>query len=334
MKAFLALIIALFALTAQAFSPNMTAYNLGFVEQLGLNASSVQDSLVCADAMSKGMQDIKNVIEAAKEGPEEFLLALLKLVQDIKSGAIQEACQSFNQDVIEYMMTSPDFSEFSSLNEIVKYNSQKYSPNVIQQVMLGLNQFIEDDDYTAGQTSAYLLQILTGLEIPPTIQVNVTFINTTRTSWAGFSEGFLNFFNITNATEIDTFGECVSSLNDVVQALAAFPGEFFESNLNVSEKIQLIRTTLNIIINASQSCGVDSADVLNQVYGDLFQFFKQYPLQTLGYLTWDFTTKLPEIEATLATADFEIMVTNYPAAGYLVGQISKMITDIFYDNSQ
>lgn len=326
MKAFLAITIALFALTAQAF--NITAYNLGFVEKLGLDESAVEDASLCNTAITEAFSSVYDLVGATKEGHEEFVVSLFKVIQVFKSETLKTACEKYQVDVMQYFTQNVNITD---IKQLIHHNYELYQTNIIQLVTKWLFHVTDElNSYDAGQDEAQILQILTGLEIPAQISYNVTNNTSTETDPAtAFAKGFLGFHNIDNETQSVTLGKCFAAFNNAGQAISDFSSNYAMLDID-SAKVDLLKKTVYLGMEFVETCVFDAGHIFKKVYH--FDMLKNYPLQTVYLLALDFALKLPQIEATYISMVGDLILKgNFEGAGWLLAQDAQLITDFFYE---
>jgi hypothetical protein len=316
------ILIALFAFAAQAFYINSTAYTQGFMDQLNLDVSQLQDANNCYAAIQQAMLDVQNVFAAKSQGDAQVVLAVVDLISEVHT-TVQAECTAYFVDLVEYFTNNTN----GDVKQTIMNNFQNYTEQIIQQVAIWTEQYADQKDYQAGQTEAYIFQILLGVEQPellPTPQFNMSnYVTFDSDKFYGeFYQGFLSTIGFTNQTEIELVTQCGVLMSNATQALImmgqGFPGQ------NINEKIVTLESTVQVVLAAVDAC-ITSYQVEKPYYETAWNQFKVLPLLNVIQLAYNVASNLPEIQQAHEQLVVDVLGGLYEQAGVDQGDIQNMI---------
>jgi len=197
---------------------------------------------------------------------------------------------------------------------------------VIQQIAIYSNAFSTGNDYLAGQTEAYIMQILLGAEQPtvlPAPQLNFTKYvpYDSDTFYAQFYTTYLNSFNITNQTQIDIFIQCGTQSNNLTLDILRFRQDFTVAT-DLYQRLTVIQQGVDSIIGTIQNC-YEAEQLERQLFAPLYNTFKAAPVQTILQVVYNVARNLPQIFYSQEQMVVAVEQGEYSLAGEITAQQAK-----------
>jgi hypothetical protein len=307
------ILIAVLALCAQASTLSFSAYHLGFTEQLGLDPAQLQDASACFTAGQTVVKQLQDIIVAVKNGQaEKTLLTVADLVAEAHTTLVDD-CAIYRADLLTLLAQNTNGTDLKTFAQKHFYT---YPTQVIQQATFWLQQFLSGDEYQAGKTEAYLLQILFGLEQPEVLPMpDFNYTDYVPMDFEKFVteyyQGYLTTLGFTNQTEIDTLARCNGAYMKATNALSALP---YSLNNGTLIKVQAISKAVALFAETVETC-VDAWRVREPILKKAWDAYTFWPVLSTIQVAFNIGENLPKLVQNIATASVDAMTGNYYEAG-------------------
>jgi hypothetical protein len=299
-------VFAVLALAVSAF--DLEAYTQGFSNQFGFTAAEMQDSYTCFAGASQIIGNVKTALQAGD------LAGLITAVQQAKA-QFMTSCGPYFVDFQTYATANAD-------GQTPQQVMEQYGPQVIQQVATWANYLATGQDMEAGQTEAYILQILMGTQQPtvlPTPQYN--WNNLTAFNQDAFFQQYLGaFFNtlgLAQEVNITSIQACATTVETLFQGFGQTEMAFVTGDFD--GKIDAIQGLVDTVLQGMKSCqGALDANLL--LLAPIYQAFSQDPVTFLLTVVDNTALNLPEIIQSVQQEEVDIAEGDYSDAGDLKAQ--------------
>jgi hypothetical protein len=294
-------VFALLALAVSAFDPQ--AYFQGFTQQFGFEQTQVQDLDTCFVGIAQLIGGVKADLQA------HDLNAVLQTLQGVQV-QLASVCGAWEQDITQYAIAN-------SNGQTPKQIFEQYGPQIIQQVATWANYLAAGQDLEAGQTEAYIIQILMGAQQP-------TVIPAPQYDWSKYQQmnqdvfiqqylgGLFNTLGLGQEVDIDAILNCVHTMEGVFQGLDQVHTTYVTADFG--GKLDAIQTGLDNVIQGLKSCqAAIQADALLLV--PVYEAFVQNPVGFLLHVLDNTATNLPELINMVQQEQIDVFEGNYTAAG-------------------
>jgi len=307
------LALAVLCIAAQATQINISAYHLGFAENLGLNEVQIQHGLDCFSSFRNVLTATRDVVHNSE--PTRVLLNLLNLVEEAKRD-LEGTCKTYLHDVL---ITIFEKTHGADLRLTAGSNFNKYPLEIIQQVALWVNAIESGDMYRAGNIEASIIQILLGLQTPyilPTPTFNSTrYAELNFTKYAReISAGYYETLGIRSDSLINSNAECAISAFAMVEKSQKIQQLSFASKKNV-EKFHMILDFVQEASIAFHQCGDALKLSWRTIYVPLLEVFRAAPAQSALHVIKNVALNLPELKQLKMQEVVDIFEGNYRSAG-------------------
>jgi len=147
-----------------AFTFNVNTYQNGFAKKLGLDDSASHDALTCYTSVAKVFEKASNLFQRNSMYPDiqAITTGVLNIYSEMKTEVLNK-CQLYIFDLALYAMRQ---TWGQDLGSIINQNFAKFYPDIFQQFDIANKALMNEENFKAGQTHAYIFQILIGLEEP------------------------------------------------------------------------------------------------------------------------------------------------------------------------
>jgi hypothetical protein len=303
--------LAVLALAVSAFDPE--AYYQGFTQQFGFTAGEVQDGYTCFAAVAQIIQSAQTAIQTRD------LNGLLTLAQQAKT-QILTACAPYVGDFQTYAMANAD-------GQTPQQVMEQYGPQVIQQFATWANYLAAGQDMEAGQTEAYILQILMGAQQPavlPTPQYDWSKYQPFNED-AYFSDylgAFYNTLGLAQQVDLTTIPNCVAVMTGIFQNMTQTEMAFYSGDFD--GKIDAVQTFADSLLQGVKSCQ-GAIDAYGVVMVPVLEAFIQDPVHYLLTVADNAALNFPEILQNIQQQSVDIVEGNYTDAGTLNAQNMQTI---------
>jgi len=309
MKVILAL--AVLCIAAQAAHLNISAYHLGFAENLGLNEVQIQHGFDCINSFRNILVASRDV--AHNSEPTRVLLNLLSLAEEAKHD-LEGTCKTYLHEVFTTVFQKTNGTSFT-----IGYYFNKYPLEIIQQVGLWVNAIESGDMYRAGNIEATIIQILLGLQTPyvlPTPTFNSSrYVELNITKYAReIYAGYYETLGIRNNALINSTSECTISTIALVEKSRKIQNVDFASMKNV-EKFHAILDFVQEASTAFHQCGDALKLSWRTIYVPLLEVFRAAPAHSTFQVIKNAALNLPELKQLKMQEVVDIFEGNYRSAG-------------------
>jgi hypothetical protein len=239
--------LALSALAANALDSE--AYTRGFTQQFGITQSVVQDGYNCVAGIQGAASQVLQLIQENRDNVAAIILQAQGLVEELQAGLVAE-CEPVAEDVAAIVAQTVGDRD---VEEVVKANAGAYFPQLVQKVAQYVQYLTQGEDEKAGQTEAYIIQVLLGAEQPETLSVPEV------TEYAPFDEQkFLNeyytaFYNTlgldANITELT---QCVEGAQTLAVSAITLAHEL--PNLDFDDSIVAVKNFVDQAAESVRGC--------------------------------------------------------------------------------
>jgi hypothetical protein len=243
--------VALCALAANALDSE--AYLNGFSQQLGLDQTVIQDGVNCVAGIQTAVGELIQIVQENENNIPGLLLQAQGLVQELQSKLAFE-CQPVAEDVATIVDQALDGKD---LEQTVKANVELYFPQVVQKVAQYVQYMAHGEAEKAGQTEAYILQVLLGTQQPETLPVPVAthYATYDESDYERLMNEYMPTFYKTLGFEnvnVDSLDQCTSEIqkiNTYLWGLAqVLPG------MELDEKILAVRDFVDVAAEELRQC--------------------------------------------------------------------------------
>jgi len=310
MKVILAL--AVLCVAAQAAHLNISAYHLGFAENLGLNEAQIQHGFSCLNSFKSVLSATRDVVHNSE--PARLLLNLLNLVEEAKE-ELKGTCQTYLQDLFATIYRKTNGAD---LKLIIGSNFNRYPLEVIQQVALWVRAMESGDMYHAGNIEASIIQILLGMQTPYVLETpafnfsRYTEMNTTKYA-REVSEGFFQTLGIRSDALINSNAECSISVLALVEK-----NQKMQYSLEGKTNVEKFHTILDFVQEASiafQQCGEALKLNWRNIYVPLIEVFRNAPGHSFLHVVKNIALNAPELKHLKMQELADLLEGNYRAVG-------------------
>jgi hypothetical protein len=307
------ILIAALVLFAQASNLNFTAYHLGFTEQLGLDPSQLQDASACFGAVKTVVRQAEDIIQAVRyEQAERAIVAISELITEVETKLAGE-CAAYRVDLITLLTQNG-----TDVKALAKKNFYTYPTQVIQQASFWIQQFLSGQEYEAGKTEAYILQILFGLEQPEEL-VMPTFNNSNyvpmdlNKAFTEYYQSYLAALGFTDETKIDTLTRCQVAYMNATTALATLS---YSMNNGTLVKVQAISKMVALAAETVEVCA-GAWKIGKPIAKEAWDVYTFWPVLNTIQVVLNLGQNLPEIVQRMGTAAVDMMEGRYSDAGVI-----------------
>jgi hypothetical protein len=300
--------VALCALAANALDSQ--AYLNGFSQQFGLDQNVIQDGVNCVAGIQTAVVEVVQIVQENENNLAGLLLQAQGLVEELQSKLAFE-CQPVAEDVATIVGQALNGKD---LEETVKTNAERYFPQVVQKVAQYVQYMAQGEDEKAGQTEAYILQVLLGTQQPEILPVPEV------TNYAPFDEEkymneymptfykTLGFENV-NVTALDECARDFQQVNTYLWHLVnVLPG------MELDEKILAVRALVDLAEYELKQCegAIElGKEVLSRVFEASEGNIVKYVLESVENLALN----LPEYAQVQDKITVDLAEGEYALAG-------------------
>jgi hypothetical protein len=296
-------VFALLALAVSAFDPQ--AYTQGFIQQFGFDQAQVQDLSTCFIGLSQIINGLKADVQAGD------LNSALQTLQGVQA-QLATICGAWAEDINQYVAENGNGQQPKQIWE-------QFAPQIIQQVATWANFLAAGDDLQAGQTEAYIIQILMGAQQPAALDMpQFNFTNYVPFDQDTFFQQYLGAFydtlGMTQVVNVDEVIECIDTMQGVFRNFTQIP-----QPTDFDSKLDAIQTALDSVIQGLKSCeNVLYVEKLSLIA--MRDAFVQDPVAFILRIVDNIATNLPELIVSQQQVSVDVVEGNYTGAGVVEAQ--------------
>jgi hypothetical protein len=305
--------LAVLCVAAQAAHLNISAYHLGFAENLGLNEAQIQHGFNCFNSFKNVLLGARDVVHYSE--PSRLLLNIMNLIEEVEED-LKGTCKTYLMDLAISVYTK---TQGADLKLTIGSNWNKYPLQIIQQVALWVRAMESGDMYAAGNIEASIINILLGTQTPyvlPTPTFNYTkYTQMNMTRYMNeFTSSYYQTLGINSQAIIESTVECQISTVAFVEKIQGFEYKLQAAN-NYTAKFHVIHDLLQLGSASFHHCGDSLKMNWRAIYVPLIEVFRTAPGHSALHILKNIALNLPEIQNLKMQEVVDILEGNYKNAG-------------------
>jgi len=305
--------LAVLCVAAQAAHLNISAYHLGFAENLGLSDAQIQHGFNCFNSFKNVLLGARDVVHHSE--PSRLLLNVMNLVEEVKED-LKGTCKTYLMDLAISIYQKTNGAD---LKLTVGSNFNKYPLQIIQQVALWVRAMESGDMYAAGNIEASIINILLGTQTPyvlPTPTFNYTRytqMNMTK-YFREFTSSYYQTLGINSQAIVESTYECQVSAVSFVEKVQGFESRL-KAAQNHTAQFHVILELVQLGSGAFHHCGDAFKMNWRAIYVPLIDVFRTAPGHSALHVIKNIALNLPEIQNLKMQSIVDILEGNYKSAG-------------------
>jgi hypothetical protein len=291
----------------------------GFSEKLGLTETEVDDANTCVQGIENLLMDLQDTLQTTDQEVEAIGNALLAYYKRVQS-QLPEACQAFALDLVNALtkhIQPTEDGEMPNIQALIEANLETYFPQLVQQLGVLIDKLVNGQEYEAGKTVAYILQIVYGIEKPQAAQLasNVAGGSYVPFDAKKFIPKFFDSFFKTLGLKTVT-SKPISSCWTLVQNLATANDKFVADapKLDFFDTVERSAALYGKFVDTVKGCK-DTFAIVDLTVGRIVRTVNRNQSKYLYQIFLNTITNFPAIEQTIQMEATYIFTGQYDVAG-------------------
>jgi hypothetical protein len=319
-KAILVLSFIVFAANGATAATGTTTGTFfeGFSQKLGLTSIQIEHSGICFQSLENLLNQLQTLIQTTEQDVEPMGMALLAFYQDAKS-QLQVECQDFAMDIVSVLLKNMQPSadgQGPDVEAIIHANLETYFPQIVQQLGGMVNQLVNGQEFQAGNSAAYIIQIVVNTEKPKTTSLPASI---TGGKYVAFDvKKFIpKFFDaFLTALGVRTTSKGLVSCWNLVQILSKENDRFVVDApaLDLFDKLDRSAALYGKFVDTVKGCQ-DAFLTFDLTVGRVIRAIQKNPSKYMYQIFLNTVLQFPALEQTIQMESAYLFQGQYDLAG-------------------
>jgi hypothetical protein len=302
---------AVLALAASAF--DLQEYVQGFNQQMNFTDVQLQHEYTCF----VGLNQIFGGLRA--KFLTKDMVGLVQAAHQVKP-QIQQYCGDMAMDFFMYAFQH-------GTNEDPKQIMNKYFPQLVQQVATWVHYLVAGQDFQAGQTEAYILQVLMGAQKPEVLPMPQFDWNKLQqfnpdAFFQQYLGAFFDTLGLAQQVDITAIPQCIAGLQVAFQNATAIERQFYRGDFDA--KLDAVQAFIGQLIQGTKACK-GALKIEATLIIPVYKAFARDPVTFLLKALDNTATNFPEIIQNIMQERVDLAEGAYAEAGTLRAQRTQTV---------